>query len=147
MAHLISQKFPNAEIVAVEIDPVMVDIAKKYFDVDSIPNLRIITDDALRVVIEPDEFGLEENYFDALIVDIFIGEKYPDLGKSGNFISALKRLVRPGGLTIFNRMYREHHQDDVHIFIDYVSDFFSTVKNLVVAGYTNSDNVLIYCRD
>jgi hypothetical protein len=66
------------------------------------------------------------------------------LGKSGNFIAAVKRLVRPGGLIIFNRIYSEAHQEDVNIFIDYVSSFFGNVKNLVVAGYTNSDNVLIY---
>ena len=66
------------------------------------------------------------------------------MGRSGNFIGALKRLLKPGGVIIFNRIYREEHQDDVNIFIEYVSSFFPKVKNLVVAGYTNSDNVLIY---
>jgi spermidine synthase len=146
MAHLISRAYPGVKITSVEIDPVMIDIAKNYFDVDKIPEHRIINEDALRVVIEPDKFGLEEYGFQAVIVDIFVGEKYPDLGKSGNFIAAVKRMVMSGGLIIFNRIYVESHQDDVNLFIDYVSDFLKDVKCLVVAGYTNSDNVLIFGR-
>lgn len=144
MAHLISEKFNAPEITSVEIDPVMIDIAKKYFDLDSIPNHRVIEGDALRVVIEPEEFDIKEEYFNVAIVDIFQGEKYPDLGKSGNFIVSVKKLVRPGGLLIFNRIYLDHHQDDVNIFIEYLGDFLTGVTCLVVAGYTNSDNVLIY---
>jgi spermidine synthase len=144
LVHLIANDFPGVAVTSVEIDQTMVDIANNYFNLGSIPNQNVIVEDALRVVVEPEKFGLEEGQFDALIVDIYVGEKYPDLGKSGNFIGAVKRLVRPGGLIIFNRIYSEGHQEDVNIFIDYISGFFSNVKNLVVAGYTNSDNVLIY---
>ncbi len=146
LVHLISNNFPNVHITSVELDPIMVDIANNYFDVDKIPNHKVIVEDALRVVVEPLRYGLQGMEFNALIVDIYVGEKYPDLGKSGNFISAVKSLIRPGGLIIFNRIYSEDHQEDVNIFIDYVSGFFSNVKNLVVAGYTNSDNVLIYAK-
>lgn len=146
MAHLISEKFKPQNITSVEIDPLMLEIAKKYFQLDEIPNHRVILDDALRVVIEPEEFDLQPQSFNVVIVDIFQGEKYPDLGKSGNFISAVKKMVRPGGLLIFNRIYLEHHQDEVNIFIEYLSDFLQNVTCTVVAGYTNSDNVLIYGR-
>ncbi len=146
MAHLISRAFPEVEIVSVELDPAMVQIAKDYFDIETIPNHRIINDDALRVVVEPETFDLREHYFQAIIVDIFLGEKFPDLGKSGNFIAALKRMTVSGGLIIFNRIYLDYHQDDVNTFIDYVSETLQNVSNQVVAGYTNSDNVLIYGR-
>lgn len=146
MAHLISEKFKPQNITSVEIDPLMLEIAKKYFQLDEIPNHRVILDDALRVVIEPEEFDLQPQSFNVVIVDIFQGEKYPDLGKSGNFISAVKKMVRPGGLLIFNRIYLEHHQDEVNIFIEYLADFLQNVTCTVVAGYTNSDNVLIYGR-
>jgi len=36
--------------------------------------------------------------------------------------------------------------EEVNIFIDYVSGFFDNVKNMVVAGHTNSANVLIYAK-
>lgn len=146
LVQLLSRSFPGVKITSVEIDQVMCDIAKQYFDLDSVANHRVLIEDALRVVIQPQQYGINEYEFDTIIVDIYNGEKFPELGSSGNFISALKNLLTPGGLIIFNRIYVQHHQDDVNIFIDYVSGFFRSVKNLVVAGYTNSDNVLIYGR-
>ena len=144
LAHLISRNFPGVEIVSVEWDKTMIDIAKKYFDLDSIPNLRIICDDALRVVVEPEKFDLIPGSFDVLIVDIFNGSKYPDLGKTGNFIAAVKRLVKSGGLLIFNRIYTEEHQEDVNLFINGLDEFFGEIDSEVVAGYTNSDNIIIF---
>jgi len=146
VAHLISENFKGTEIVSVEIDQKMVDIAKEYFDLDNVLNHRIIVDDALRVVIEPETYNLHAGYFQALYVDIFIGEKYPDLGSSGNFIAAVKRMVTSGGLVIFNRIYITEHQDDVNIFVDSLSNYFSKVKCVIVAGHTNSDNILICGR-
>jgi spermidine synthase len=146
VAHLISEKFKDIELVSVEIDQKMVDVAREYFDLDNIPNHRIIVDDALRVVVEPETYNLHPGYFQALYVDIFIGEKYPDLGSSGNFIAAVKRMVTSGGLVIFNRIYITEHQDDVNIFVDSLSNYFSKVKCVIVAGHTNSDNILICGR-
>jgi len=144
--HLLAKNFPGINITSVEIDPVMVEIAKNYFDLDQIPNHRVIIADALRVVVEPEEFQLAPSSFQALLVDIFIGEKYPDLGSSGNFISAVKRMVSSGGLVIFNRIYISSHQDEVNTFVEYLSNYFKNVKCLIVAGHTNSDNILIYGR-
>ncbi|OGC70015.1 hypothetical protein A2415_01505, partial [candidate division WWE3 bacterium RIFOXYC1_FULL_39_7] len=104
LVHLISKNFPGVKITSVEIDETMVNIAKNYFDLDSIPDHNVILDDALRVAIEPEKFGIREYSFDGLLVDIFVGEKFPDLGRSGNFIGALKRLLKPGGVIIFNRI-------------------------------------------
>ena len=146
LAHLLNKNFPEAEMTSVEIDPEMVKIANEYFGLGELTKHHIIIGDAMRVVIDPESFGIHEYEFDCLAIDIFNGDKFPELGKSGNFIAALKKLVMPGGIIIFNRVYKEAHQDDVNIFIDYVSNFFERVQNLVVAGYTNSDNVLIFAR-
>jgi spermidine synthase len=146
LIHLIRQSFPEAFINSVELDPVMVEVAKKYFDLDSVTNHRIILEDALKVVVDPEAYNLSKHSFDVLIVDIYVGSTYPDLGKSGNFISALKSMVNSDGLIIFNRIYIEEHQDDVNCFINYVSESLKDVKCAVVAGYTNSDNVLIFGR-
>ncbi len=146
MQHYIAQAFPNVHMTSVEIDPVMIDVARKYFDLDTIPNHRVINEDACRVVIELAEFDLQKDSFDVAIVDIFIGDVFPDLGSSGNFLAALKSLVRPGGLVVFNRIYLQRYQDDVNNFIDLLENFFQNVDKKVVAGYTNSDNALIYGR-
>lgn len=146
VAHLISESFNQPEIVSVEIDPIMVEVARNYFDLDKIPNHRVIVDDALRVVVEPETYGLAPGYFQAVFVDLFVGEKYPDLGSSGNFISAVKRMATSGGLVVFNRHYTVEHQDEANSFVDSISNFLSGVKCQIVAGHTNSDNILIYGR-
>lgn len=146
LCHLISHAFPNVQITSVEIDPEMVLIARKFFNVDEIPSHRIITDDACRVVASPEEFGIYEGSFGVAVVDIYCGQKYPDLGKSGTFFDGLKTLVSPGGLVIFNRIYWEDHQDDVNSFVEVVENYYHDVKSLIVAGKTNSDNILIYGR-
>lgn len=144
--HLISKEFPQAHMVSLEIDDQMVDVSKRYFDLDAIPNHRVIVDDACRVIVEPENYDMVKKSFQVALVDIYIGSKYPDLGKSGNFIAAIKEMVLPGGLVIFDRIYTEQHQDDVNNFIDFVEDFLHDVQTVVVAGYTNSDNILIYGR-
>lgn len=146
VATILSKKLPEAKLVSVEFDPVIIDVAKKYFGLDLITNHRVIEADALRVVVEPEEFDLTQSSFDVLFVDIYVGDQYPDLGKTGNFIAAIKRLVTAGGLIIFNRIYTEKHQEEVDDFVHQVEGFLGDTKSEVVAGYTNSDNILIYGR-
>jgi len=146
MQHLLTKKFPGVHLTSVEIDKVMVDVAKKYFTLDEIPNHRIIVSDALKVIAVPEEYGIPQQSFQAVIVDIYCGQKYPDLGTSGNFFAGVKNLVIPGGLVVFNRVYLEHHQEQVNQFIDSLEGFFSNVKSVIIAGRTNSDNVIVFCR-
>lgn len=144
LAHLLSRAYPEVDITSVEYDEVMIKLAKEYFYVDKIPNHRIIHEDALRIVIEPEENDIAPSSLDLLIVDVLNGDKYPDLGKTGNFISAVKRLIRPGGHIVFSRIYTEFFQEEVNIFVDSLENYFSEVETEVVAGYTNSDNLLIF---
>jgi spermidine synthase len=146
MQHFICDEFPDSNMVSVEIDPVIVDIARDYFDLESIPNHRVIVDDAFRVVVEPSTYGLEKQSFDAIVVDLVFGEDFPDLLSSGNFLSALKALGVPGGLVIFNRMYLEGHQEGADAFTELLANFFDDIQTHTIAGYTNSDNILIYGR-
>lgn len=144
--HLVAKQFPDANIVSIEMDPVMVDVAKKYFDLDAIKNHKIIIDDACRVIVDPDSYGLVKASFSAAVVDIFVGDAYPELGKSGNFLNGLRNLVVPDGLIVCNRHYTEEHQDESNNFIESIEMYLRDVKSLIIAGTTNSDNVLIYGR-
>ena len=144
LAHLLSRAYPDVDITSVEYDEVMIQLAREYFYVDKIPNHKIIHEDALRIVVEPEENDITPSSLDLLIVDVLNGDKYPDLGKTGNFISAVKRLIRPGGHVVFSRIYTEFFQEEVNIFVDSLENYFTEVETEVVAGYTNSDNLLIF---
>jgi spermidine synthase len=143
MVHLISRELPDAHVVAVEIDSVIIDIAKEFFDLDDLTNLKVIEEDVLRVISSPGKFDLLKDTFDVVIVDIYCGAEYPDLGDSGSFFSGIKWFLRTGGLAVFNRIYIKTHQDEVDTFLDSVREVFSNVSSRSVAGTTNSDNILI----
>lgn len=141
--HLFAKKMIGVNMVAVEIDPVMIDVAQKYFELDKIPNLTIVNDDALRVISEPERYNFIEDSFDVLVVDIFCGDKYPDLGNSGTFFGGVKWFLRNGGLVVFNRIYLEQHQNEADIFMHSVKEVFNDIRVVSVAGHSNSDNILI----
>lgn len=146
MQHLIAHNFPEAKIVSVEVDPEIVEVAKHYFGVDQIPNHRIVTEDACRVIVEPHYFDLEFQSFDVVLVDIYVGSEFPELGRSGNFLAHICKMAGPAGLVIINRIYLEDHQEEVNMFVDFVEDFLHDVKSIIIPGKTNSDNILIYGR-
>lgn len=142
--HLLRTAFPTAKLVSVEIDPVIVEIARKYFDLDSIPNHQVVIGDAFRFVVDPESYGFSKHQFDAIIVDVVFGDESSDLVSSGNFLGALKALSMPGSLIVFNRIYLKEYQDKVHCFMDLLEGFLPDFQTRIVAGYTNSDNILIY---
>ncbi|MFZ5424666.1 MAG: spermidine synthase [Patescibacteria group bacterium] len=143
---LLATNFPHCHMTSVEIDPVMVDVAKNFFAIEQLQNHKIILDDACRVIASPEEFQIAQHSYDTLVVDIFQGERYPDLGTSGTFLSGIKNVVVPGGLVIFTRLYLDDHQHDTNMFIETVEMYFSNIQSLVVAGKTNSDHALIFGR-
>jgi len=146
MQQLISKSFPETQITSVELDATIIAVAKDYFNLGEMQNHTIINDDALRVIAEPEAYGLKNYSFDAIVVDIYCGQDYPDLGNTGSFIGNLRNLVRPEGLIIFNRIYIHSHQEDVNNFIKQIEGYLNNVTCNVVAGKTNSDNVLIFGR-
>lgn len=146
MQQFISKVFQGIYIVSVELDPVIVDVAKQFFDTDEIPNHKVITEDACRVIVSPEDYDLSFKSFSVAIVDICCGSDYPELGKSGNFLAHVSKMVVPGGLVVINRIYLDEFQEDVDVFIDNVSNFLRDVKTLIIPGKTNADNMLIYGR-
>ena len=143
LAHLISQAYPGITIYSVEIDKEVVDISRKFFDVDSIPNHFIYTEDACAVIANPSRFGISKNSFDAIYVDIYCGQHYPDLGNTGTFFAGLKNLLKPDGLVLFNRLNLPEFHYEVGAFIEKVEDQFKDVITEAAPGRDSNTNMLI----
>jgi len=91
---------PDCEIVGVEIDREVVDVARRSFELDEL-GVELVIDDALAVL------GRERRRFDAIFDDVFIGRgdavhKPPWLPHPGHD-QARRRLAR-GGLLISNTL-------------------------------------------
>ncbi len=89
---------PPRAITAVEIDPVVVEIAKKHFHIDRQPGLEIVTADALEYV------ATAQATFDLAVVDLFIDAEIPPAFQTAEFLRAVRDRLNPGGLLVYNRM-------------------------------------------
>ncbi len=85
-----------AQITGVEIDPIMLAIGSKYFDLDKIPNLKIVNKDANSWLLTTN------SRFDYILVDLYLGDTCPDFVYSQRF---LKKLGQLGQLVIFNHLF------------------------------------------
>lgn len=86
----------TGNIVVIEIDPVVIDIAKSEFGIHAGPGLQIIHHDALEYL----KFNNEQ--YDLVIIDVFIDDLIPLPFFSKSFCDDLVRAVAPRGNIIFN---------------------------------------------
>jgi spermidine synthase len=93
---MISQKFSPQRIVGIDIDPVIVDVGKKYFGLDEIPNTQFIITDAKKYLSDTKE------HFDFILVDLFGIEGPPPFVYTESFI---KRLKVVGDKIFVNHLY------------------------------------------
>ncbi len=127
---LVSKYFPKAQITAVEIDSKMVDIAKKYYKINRVKNLKIVVSDAIDFID-----NLKTTTYDLILVDCFEGKYIPKKLQDPLFI---KKVYNHSQYTLINRIwYNEHHQETV-FFLKSLTPFFlcSTVHtktNIIVS--------------
>ncbi|MEK7166241.1 MAG: methyltransferase domain-containing protein, partial [Patescibacteria group bacterium] len=135
VVQLISKKFPQANITGIDIDPVIVEVGKEYFNLGTVKNLQLIIGDVL-----DDSINLGKN-FDLVIVDLFKGYKIPkDLGKE-KILRKIRSTLAKDGLVIFNRLYFQTYKIEADLFLDNVQQIFQDVK-----VYRNYFNLLIRAR-
>jgi spermidine synthase len=94
---LLREKFKyKGKIVAIEIDPVIIDIAKTEFNIKSSSHLKIECMDAA------DYVNKKTRKFDLILVDVFIDDKIPGKLLSRDFWRKLSTKTTPGGRILFN---------------------------------------------
>jgi len=102
VAKLIRKLWPKAKITGVDIDPLIVELGKKYlgmgkYDVD------IQIADALRFFINHQ--SPITNHFDLIIVDLYNGDQFPEKFGELGFLNKVKGSLLKNGVAVFNRTY------------------------------------------
>lgn len=122
-----------AQITGIEIDPVMIEIGKKYFDLDKIPNLKILNIDA------KDYLPKTKDRFDFILVDLYLGDQPPSFLYSSKFLNKLAKL---GKLVIINHLfYDEDKKRKAQALITSLNKYFQNIKlNHVLT------NLMIICE-
>jgi len=105
----------KGEITGVEIDPEIITLANKYFNLDEISNLTIIIEDASKFVLKTN------NTYNLIIIDIFQDNFMPEFLFKSEFIEKTISLLNPGGYLLFNTMI--HSKSDQERNKKYINHF------------------------
>lgn len=118
-ARLVSQRFPKAKITAVEIDPGMVDIARKHCHLDSIPNLKVVVDDAYHFARS------NRQDYDLILVDCFDGKYIPTHLEKISFYTSLRQH---GRYLLTNRLWYGEHIPATRRFMSRLAKHFFYIE-------------------
>lgn len=132
----LNKYYPQAKLLAVDIDPVIIEAGKKYLELSKAKNLRIQIGDVFN-----ENLSLGKNY-DLIIVDLFRGYEIPHQLNSGEFLFPLKQKLSQNGRVIFNRLYFQKYKNEADIFLDNVRQIFQDVT-----VHKNYFNILISAKN
>lgn len=96
----------KGKITGVEIDRDIIDIANNYFQLDKIPNLEIVIDDAFEYVLKT------KLKYDLIIIDIFQDTTMPNFLFEDFFIQRINSLLNLNGFILFNTMVINQKQEE-----------------------------------
>ncbi|MEK7112064.1 MAG: hypothetical protein AAB875_01940, partial [Patescibacteria group bacterium] len=91
--------WPEAEITGVDVDPVMVDLGKKYLGLNGVNS---VIENAWDFVIKARRASLKYNL---ILIDTYLGSRYPKELERDDFLLRIRGLLSEGGLAVFNRLY------------------------------------------
>lgn len=88
----------KGQIIGVEIDPEIIEIANTYFKINEIENLEIVIEDAFEFVLRT------KDKFDLIIIDVFQDTKMPSFLFEAHFIQRVNSMLNTNGFILFNTM-------------------------------------------
>ncbi|MGH3023497.1 MAG: spermidine synthase [Gaiellaceae bacterium] len=89
--------FPAMQMHAVEIDPVVVDVAQRYFEVpEDDPRLEISVGDGRRFLAD------EDARWDVIVIDAFFADAIPFHLVTREFLQLAQSRLNPGGVIVTN---------------------------------------------
>jgi spermidine synthase len=124
VAKLIRKNWPDAKIIGIDIDPVMIELGKRYLGLDQI-DVEIKIGDALEII---QKSKVKSRKFDLIIVDLYQGDKYPEKFETENYIHLVGSLLSRGGVAIFNRLYYGDKRPETVKFGNKLHKIFSNVE-------------------
>lgn len=137
-AKVIHNLFPKAKMTGVEIDPMIIKMGKKYFDLSTVKNLEIKIADAIFMITS--SRALFTNY-DLILVDLYLGDKVPAKASTEEFIKSVKNLLSPSGIAIFNRLNYGQKKKEAEEFKTKLKKVFPKVKPLRISA-----NIFFLCQ-
>ncbi|HEX6700107.1 MAG TPA: fused MFS/spermidine synthase [Gaiellaceae bacterium] len=87
---------PRLRIQVAELDPVVVDVARRYFALPRSPRLRVAVEDGRRYLDRHSE------RWDVIVIDAFYADSIPFHLTTREFLELVHERLRPGGVVVVN---------------------------------------------
>jgi len=106
-------------ITGIEIDPEVIEIAKTYFKIHEVNNLRLIIYDAFEFVLRT------KNTYDLIVIDVFDDIDMPNFLFETFFLHRIQQILNPHGKVLFNTMTlnSKHHERNEKYLVDAAAYF------------------------
>lgn len=145
IAQIVKKLWPDTKIYGVDIDPVMVELGKKYLKWEE-TGARVFVEDAIKFVKkikkDPTVYKLQPNTrFDIVCVDMYVQDKVPKQFNTKTFIKSIKSITSKNGLSIFNRLYGDEDKNKAHKFLEKLELYFDEVEAIFPHA-----NVMYVCK-
>jgi len=88
--------YPGMQVDSVEIDPVVVDVSKRYFALPDDPRLRVFVQDGRRYVQTTKET------YDIVVIDAYYADSLPFHLTTQEFFREIKARMSPDGVVVYN---------------------------------------------
>jgi spermidine synthase len=137
---LLKQKYKiNCAITAIEKDEVVIELAKKYFEIEKYKPLSIVNDDAFEFV------KTTYKKYDLIISDIFIDGNVPAIFATPEYVNNLKRISNEKSCVIYNKMTElPIHKKEVAEFQKLFEDTFPGAETHKLIAYESENSLLYY---
>jgi len=123
----LSSMFLTAKIHAIEIDPAVIRVAKKYFDFKPGKNITVFEEDG-RVFVKR---AMKKGYkYDLVILDAFDHEYIPEHLLTKEFLEEVKKTILPGGVLAANTWATSNLYDHESVTYESVFGKFFNLKYL-----------------
>lgn len=106
------QLYPEAKIDSVEIDPAVVEVAKRFFGFEESENVKVIERDGRVFVKQAQRFNRE---YDFIILDAFNGDYIPEHLMTKEWLEEVKSILTDDGVVVANTFSasRLYHNESV----------------------------------
>jgi len=136
-AKLVHKYWPEAKITGVDIDPIIIEMGKKYLGLDKL-NLNIQIEDAEKFTVK--EIKNKKKY-DLILIDMYVGYEVPKKFESKKFIKTIKQLLNKKGIAVFNRLYFNNKRPLAIKFAKKIETIFPKVEYVYPEA-----NLMLVCK-
>jgi len=114
--------WPNAKITGVDNDEKMVEMGRKYL---GLKDVECVIGDGLEFSIKANKKGQK---YDLILIDIYLGRTLPSQFEKEDFLITIEKLLTPGGVAVFNRLYYGEKRPETMRFASKLEKVFPKVK-------------------